>query len=259
MTQPPARSGREKPRRGRVKTDFWCDVSGSKNTAHVHVRNLTLDGCRLLSPCAFPKGDVVDLAIPVSEHEPDLKLQAQIRWLGLNPDEGPFVLGCRFIHSQESADRSKKLRRSGLKKAPKTAGQGGAGGAAEAGIAQPGVRERGARPPAQAGSFCSSSRITWSASRGLRAFVIATRISSYCSSFAIPASVRMCFWTALRGMTSRMMRRAGWLSADWNGMPAGAIASAARASSMPSTLACGIATPCSMPVDATFSRATSAS
>jgi len=121
MTQPPTRAGREKPRRARIKTDFWCDVAGARNTAHVHVRNLTLDGCRLLSPCAFPKGEVVDLAMSTSENEPDLKVQAEIRWLGLNPDEGPFVLGCRFVHTETTADRVEKLLRSVLRKMPLTA------------------------------------------------------------------------------------------------------------------------------------------
>ncbi|HEV3028913.1 MAG TPA: PilZ domain-containing protein [Planctomycetota bacterium] len=110
----------EKPRRGRVKVDLWCEVTGSKSHASAHVRNLTLGGCRLLSPCAFPKGEVIDIMMTLAAHEPELKLKAEIRWLGLNPDEGPFVLGCRFVHTEDSADRIERLLRNVMKKSPQT-------------------------------------------------------------------------------------------------------------------------------------------
>ena len=121
MTSPTSRPGRgnlDKPRRARVKVDLWCDVDGSKSHAHAHLRNLTVGGCRLLSPCAFPKGEVLDITVEMPPNEPDLKVKAEVRWLGLNPDEGPFVLGCRFVHSEETTDRVDKLLRKILKKMP---------------------------------------------------------------------------------------------------------------------------------------------
>lgn len=124
MTQPSspaprkARASLEKPRRGRVKVDLWCEVTGSKSHASAHIRNLTLGGCRLLSPCAFPKGEIVEVTITLAAHEPELKMQAEIRWLGLNPDEGPFVVGCRFVHSEDTADRIERLLRKVMKKTP---------------------------------------------------------------------------------------------------------------------------------------------
>jgi len=127
MTQPSAPTPRksrgsrlEKPRRGRIKVDFWCDVTGSKSHASAHVRNLTLGGCRLLSPCAFPKGETIELSITLSSQEPDLKVQAEIRWLGLNPDEGPFVLGCRFIPNEDATDRIERVLRNVMKKSPQS-------------------------------------------------------------------------------------------------------------------------------------------
>ena len=126
MTQPssPApRKGRgslEKPRRGRVKVDLWCEVTGSKSHASAHVRNLTLGGCQLLSPCAFPKGVLIEVTMTLTAHEPELKVQAEIRWLRLNPDEGPFVLGCRFVHDEDTTDRIERLLRSVMKKTPQT-------------------------------------------------------------------------------------------------------------------------------------------
>jgi hypothetical protein len=122
----PGRSTLEKPRRARVKVDFWCDVSGSKNHATAHIRNLTLGGCQLLSPCAFPKGEVVGLAITLAAHEAELKVQAEIRWLALNPEEGPFVLGCRFVHTEDSADRIERLLRDVMKKTPQKSVQSAA-------------------------------------------------------------------------------------------------------------------------------------
>ena len=124
MTQPSSPAPRkgqgslEKPRRGRIKVDLWCEVTGSKSHASAHIRNLTLGGCRLLSPCTFPKGEVVDVTITLAAQEAELKVKAEIRWLGLNPDEGPFVLGCRFVHSEDTADRIERLLRNLVKKTP---------------------------------------------------------------------------------------------------------------------------------------------
>jgi len=117
----PARPGRrsqEKARRARVKVDLWCDLTGSKGQAVGHVRNLNLGGCRVLSPCAFPKGEVVRLVLQTTPSEPDLQLDAEIRWLGLNPEEGPFELGCRFVPQEEAIDRIERLLRAVIKKTP---------------------------------------------------------------------------------------------------------------------------------------------
>lgn len=119
----PGRGSLEKPRRARVKVDFWCEVSGERNHATAHIRNLTLGGCRVISPCTFPKGEVVELSISLATHEPDLKVKAEIRWLALDPEEGPFVLGCRFVHTEDSADRIERLLRGVMKKSTPAAPQ----------------------------------------------------------------------------------------------------------------------------------------
>jgi hypothetical protein len=116
---PRPRQGRgtlEKPRRARVKVDLWCEVGGTRNHATAHMRNLTVGGCRLLSPCAFPKGEVVEVALAPAAHEPDFKIRAEIRWLGLNPEEGPFVLGCQFVHAGDTADRIERILKGVVKK-----------------------------------------------------------------------------------------------------------------------------------------------
>ncbi|HLY09910.1 MAG TPA: PilZ domain-containing protein [Planctomycetota bacterium] len=112
----PGRGNLEKPRRARVKVDLWCEVGGSQNQATAHVRNLTVGGCRLLCPCAFPKGEIVAITLPSAPQEPEFRLEAEIRWLALNPDEGPFELGCRFRHSEASAGRVETLLRTLMKK-----------------------------------------------------------------------------------------------------------------------------------------------
>ncbi|HZE96695.1 MAG TPA: PilZ domain-containing protein [Planctomycetota bacterium] len=117
----PGRATLEKPRRARVKVDLTCEITGSKNHATAHVANLTIGGCRLLSPCAFPKGETVRLALSTSDHEPELKIPAEIRWLALNPEEGPFEVGCRFVHSEDTADRVEKLLRNVIKRKPHVA------------------------------------------------------------------------------------------------------------------------------------------
>jgi hypothetical protein len=117
----PRRGSLEKPRRARVKVDLWCEVGGSRNHATAHMSNLTVGGCRLLSPCAFPKGEVVEVALTPEPEEPDFKVRAEVRWLGLNPEEGPFVLGCQFVHSDGTADRIERILRGVMKKAPRLA------------------------------------------------------------------------------------------------------------------------------------------
>jgi len=113
----PGRGSLEKPRRARIKVDLWSEVRGAKNQATAHMRNLTIGGCKLASPCTFPNGEIVDVTITTAAHEPDLKVQAEVRWLGLDPEEGPFVLGCRFVHTEDSADRIERLLRNVMKKA----------------------------------------------------------------------------------------------------------------------------------------------
>ena len=126
MTKP--LQGREKPRRARFKTDFECDVAGRKSHATAHVRNLTIGGCRVLSPCAFPKGETVTLTLPTAAHEPEFKLPAEVRWLALNPEEGPFEVGLRFVHTEDSADRVEKFLRTLMKKGGTPAVRGKKGG-----------------------------------------------------------------------------------------------------------------------------------
>lgn len=95
-----AYAGRQQQaRKARIKVDLWCEIRGRHDRAVGHIRNLNVGGCRILSPSAFPVRETVSVVLAGPADGPDLHLQAELRWLGLHPAEGPFELGCRFVHS----------------------------------------------------------------------------------------------------------------------------------------------------------------
>jgi hypothetical protein len=93
----------QQARKARIKVDLWCEILGRKDRAVGHIRNLNLGGCRILSPSAFPIREEVSVVLAGPSNGPDLHLKAKLRWLGLNPHEGPFELGVQFVHSGDSA------------------------------------------------------------------------------------------------------------------------------------------------------------
>jgi len=105
-------------RKARVKVDLWCEILGVKERAVGHIRNLNVGGCRILSPSAFPVRDTVSLVLAGPASGPDLTIKAQLRWLGLNPSEGPFELGVQFVHSGESAQQIERVLRLEMRRAP---------------------------------------------------------------------------------------------------------------------------------------------
>jgi hypothetical protein len=110
-----------KPRKTRVKVDLWCEILGAKDRAVGHIRNLTVGGCKVLSPSAFPVRDTISLVLPCDADGPDLHLKAQLRWLAINPDEGPFEIGFQFVHSGDTVDQVERLLKAELKKSPPAA------------------------------------------------------------------------------------------------------------------------------------------
>jgi hypothetical protein len=106
----------QKPRKARVKVDLWCEILGSWDRAVGHIRNLTVHGCRILSPAAFPVRETVSLVLAGNAEGPDLHLKAQLRWLALNPVEGPFELGCQFVHSGETQQLVEHLLKREIRK-----------------------------------------------------------------------------------------------------------------------------------------------
>jgi hypothetical protein len=96
-------------RKARVKVDLWCEILGLKERAVGHIRNLNVGGCRILSPAAFPVRQTVSLVLAGPATGPDLHLQAELRWLAMNPEEGPFEMGVRFVHTGDSARQVERV------------------------------------------------------------------------------------------------------------------------------------------------------
>ena len=106
----------QKPRKTRVKVDLWCEILGVKDRAVGHIRNLTVGGCKVLSPSAFPIRDTISLVLAGDADGPDLRLKAQLRWLAINPVEGPFEFGCQFVHSDDTIQQVEQLLKAEIKK-----------------------------------------------------------------------------------------------------------------------------------------------
>lgn len=105
-------------RKARIKVDLWCELHGTKDRIVGHIRNLNVGGCRILSPSAFPVHETFSVVLAGAASGPDLRLRAQIRWMALNPTEGPFELGCQFVHSDQSARQVEGLLKGVIKRAP---------------------------------------------------------------------------------------------------------------------------------------------
>jgi hypothetical protein len=114
----PYRGRAHKARKARIKVDLWCEILGHRERAVGHIRNLNVGGCRILSPSAFPLKDTVSLVLAGPAAGPDLTIKAQLRWLGLNPSEGPFELGVQFLHSGGTEQQIEWMLRQEIKRAP---------------------------------------------------------------------------------------------------------------------------------------------
>ena len=115
----PAYRGRaQQARKARIKVDLWCEILGVRDRAVGHIRNLNVGGCRILSPSPFPIRETVSLVLAGASAEPDLHIKGQLRWLALNPSEGPFELGVQFVHSGESATQVERVLRTEMRRTP---------------------------------------------------------------------------------------------------------------------------------------------
>ena len=114
----PYRGRAQRARKARIKVDLWCEILGNRDRAVGHIRNLNVGGCRILSPSAFPIRDTIDLVLAGPASGPDIHVKGQLRWLGLNPSEGPFELGVQFVHNSDTAQMIERVMRSEMKRAP---------------------------------------------------------------------------------------------------------------------------------------------
>src|SRR5688500_18040278 len=91
---------------GRVKLVVPCEIKGSKETIKVPVRDISLDGIRLVSSDSHAVGDTLKVTLRVPTR---LELSAEIRWVEHEAAKSQYVLGCRFVHAGESRQTLKQM------------------------------------------------------------------------------------------------------------------------------------------------------
>ena len=88
----------------RVRMVIPCEIKGSKETIKVPVRDISLDGIRLVSSETHLVGDPLQLTLRLGTR---IELAAEIRWLQHDAAKSQTVLGCRFNHAGESRENLK--------------------------------------------------------------------------------------------------------------------------------------------------------
>ena len=90
----------------RVKLVVPCEIKGSKETIKVPVRDISLDGIRLVSHESHAVGDTLKVTLRVPTR---IELDAEIRWVEHESAKSQYVLGCRFVHSGDSRQTLKSM------------------------------------------------------------------------------------------------------------------------------------------------------
>ena len=84
---------------GRVRLVVPCEISTPKETLKVPVRDVSLDGIRLVSTHAHEVGDTLKVVLRLGSR---LELSAEVRWIKHEESKNHYVLGCRFAHAGDS-------------------------------------------------------------------------------------------------------------------------------------------------------------
>jgi hypothetical protein len=90
----------------RVRLVVPCEIQGSKETIKVPVRDISLDGIRLVSSESHAVGDTLKVTLRVPAR---IELSAEIRWVEHEAARSQYVLGCRFVHAGESRQTLKDM------------------------------------------------------------------------------------------------------------------------------------------------------
>jgi len=89
---------------GRFKLIVPAEIKGSKGTSKVPLRDISLDGCRVICSESHGVGDAIDLSIRLPT---PVQIPAHVRWVDRDAGKELFILGCEFAHT---ADSRKALR-----------------------------------------------------------------------------------------------------------------------------------------------------
>ncbi|MBV8882237.1 MAG: PilZ domain-containing protein [Planctomycetaceae bacterium] len=102
----PEPEGRSKTGRksGRFKLIVPCEIQGSRGDSKVPLRDISMDGCRVICSESHAVGDALELTIRLPEA---VRLPAHVRWVDRDAGQELFILGCEFAHT---ADSRKALR-----------------------------------------------------------------------------------------------------------------------------------------------------
>lgn len=84
---------------GRFKLIVPCEIKGSTGSSKVPLRDISLDGCRVICSESHAPGDAIELSIRLPEA---VKLPAHVRWVDQDAGKELFILGCEFAHTPES-------------------------------------------------------------------------------------------------------------------------------------------------------------
>ena len=84
---------------GRFKLIVPCEIKGSKGVSKVPLRDISLDGCRVICSETHNAGDAIELSIRLPQV---VTLPAHVRWVDQDASKELFILGCEFAHTPES-------------------------------------------------------------------------------------------------------------------------------------------------------------
>jgi hypothetical protein len=86
-------------RPARVPLTVPCDINGTKESIKVPVRNLSLDGIRLVSAGPHAVGDTLKVTLRMPAR---IGLSAEVRWVKHDAAKDAYAVGCRFVHTEGS-------------------------------------------------------------------------------------------------------------------------------------------------------------
>lgn len=106
QVETPAATGR---RSGRVRLVVPCEIQGSKESLKVPLRDISLDGCRLVCTEPHSVGDALRLTLRLLSR---IEIGAEVRWVEHDAAKGHYVAGCRFDHAGDSRQQLKNTLQS---------------------------------------------------------------------------------------------------------------------------------------------------
>lgn len=96
-------------REERQKVDISCELAGLGGAAEGQIRDLSVGGCRLLTPHFGFGGERLMISLSLPSPRAEMHLVAETRWSDLSPTPSLYVLGCQFVHTDQSRKHVKDL------------------------------------------------------------------------------------------------------------------------------------------------------